>query len=123
MIHAGWRLVKLPLAVVCVLLAACATPEPPLAQMSAARSMVSQAQSLAGRYATAELGAAHAKLERAEAAYRNRDWTGARRLAEEAEADASLALSVAESERSRSASAELAQSIDELRRELEARPQ
>ena len=100
---------------------ACATPQPPIAQMSAARTAVSQAQSLASRYAAAELGAAQAKLARAEAAYRERDWTDARRLAEEAEADANFALSVAENERSRRASAELAQSIDELKRELEGR--
>jgi predicted S18 family serine protease len=90
--------------------------------MSAARSMVSQAQSLAGRYAPAELHGAEAKLARAEAAYRDNDWTTARRLAEDAEADASYALSVAENERTRRASAELAQSIDQLKRELEGRP-
>jgi hypothetical protein len=90
--------------------------------MSAARSMVGQAQSLASRYAPAELQGAEAKLARAEAAYRNHDWTTARRLAEEAEADASYALSVAENERTRRASAELAQSIDQLKRELQGRP-
>ncbi len=87
--------------------------------MSAARTAVSQAQPLAGRYAAPELRGAQAKLERAEAAYRQRKWTDARRLAEEAEVDANFALSVAENERSRRASAELAQSIDELKRELE----
>jgi hypothetical protein len=112
-----------PLFLLLLLAAACATPEPPVAQMSAARAAVSQAQSLAGQYAVPELRAAQAKLGRAEAAYRDRDWTGARRLAEEAEVDANFALSVADNERSRRASAELAQSIDQLKRELEARPQ
>lgn len=110
-------------AAACLTLAACATTEPPLAQLSAARSMVGQAQSLASRYAQAELRSAEAKLARAEAAYRDSDWTTARRLAEQAEVDASLALSVAENERSRRASAELAQSIDQLKRELGGRPQ
>jgi hypothetical protein len=107
-----------------LLLAACTTPQPPVAEISAARSAIGQAQSLAGRYAAAELRGAEAKLVRAEAAYRARDWTEARRLAEQAEVDADYALSVAENERSRRASAELAQSIDELKRELETgRPQ
>lgn len=91
--------------------------------MSAARSALSEARPLASQYAAAELRGAQAKLGRAEAAYRDRDWTEARRLAEEAEVDASYALSVAENERSRRASADLAQSIDELKRELEGRPQ
>ena len=91
--------------------------------MSAARTAISQAQSLAVRYAAPELRVAQGKLERAESAYREGHWTEARRLAEEAEADASFALSVAENERSRRASAELAQSIDQLKRELEGGPQ
>jgi hypothetical protein len=106
------------LAVAVVVLGGCATPEPPVAQLSAARAAIDQAQPLATRYAAPELRAAQAKLERAEAAYRDRDWTSARRLAEEAEVDANFALSVADNERSRRASAELAQSIDELKREL-----
>lgn len=106
-----------------VLAAGCATPEPPVAQLSAARTAVSQAQSLAARDAGPELRAAQAKLGRAEAAYREQNWTEARRLAEQAEVDAGFALSVAENERSRRASAELAQSIDQLKRELEGRTQ
>ena len=102
-------------------LAACATAQPPLAELSAARSAIAQAQSLASRYAAAELRDAEAKLARAEVANREGRWTEARRLAEEAEVDANFALSVADNERSRRASAELAQSIDELKRELEGR--
>jgi hypothetical protein len=105
------------------LVAACATVQPPVAQMAAARTAVNQAQSLANQYASPELRAAQQKLARAESAYRERDWTEARRLAEEAEVDANYALSVAENERSRRASAELAQSIDQLKRELGAGPQ
>lgn len=113
-----------PIAVVAlVALAACATAQPPLPQLAAARSAVSQAQSLASRYAPAELQGAQAKLARAEAAYRGNEWTDARRLAEQAEADAGFALAVAENERSRRASAELAQSIDQLKRELESSTQ
>ena len=106
-----------------VLLAACATSQSPLAELSAARGAIAQAQSLASRYAAAELRSAETKLARAEAANRDGHWTEARRLAEEAEVDANFALSVAENERSRRASAELAQSIDQLKRELEGRPQ
>jgi hypothetical protein len=110
-------------AVSLVLLVACATAQPPLPQLSAARTAISRAQSLASRYAPAELQAAQAKLVRAEAAYRGSDWTEARRLAEQAEVDAGFAAAVAENERSRRASAELAQSIDQLKRELESRTQ
>lgn len=120
----GRSRVRIFASLICfVTLAACATSEPPVAQMSAARSMVNQAQSLASRYAPAELKGAEAKLARAETAYHDNDWIMARRLAEEAEADASYALSVAENERTQRASAELAQSIDQLKRELDARPQ
>src|SRR3954467_9977467 len=83
-------------AVGLLVLTACATPQPPLPQLSAARSAISQAQSLANRYAPAELQAARTKLARAEAAYRGNEWTEARRLAEQAEVDAGFALAVAE---------------------------
>lgn len=122
MIPARAACVKPIAALLLACLAACATPQPPVAELSAARSAIAQASSLASRYAAAELRAAQAKLERADAAYAKRNWTEARRLAEEAEVDAGFALSVAESERSRRASAELAQSIDELKRELQGRP-
>lgn len=110
-------------ALALAVLTACATPQPPLPQLSAARSAIAQAQPLASRYALAELQAAQAKLARAEAAYRGNEWTEARRLAEQAELDAGFAAAVAENERSRRASAELAQSIDQLKRELESRTQ
>jgi hypothetical protein len=113
---------KPTLALFVALLAACATAQPPVAELSAARSAIAQAKSLASRYAAAELRVAEAKLGRAEAANRDERWDEARRLAEEAEVDANFALSVAENERSRRASAELAQSIDQLKRELEGRP-
>ncbi len=110
------------LALAVLLLAACATAQPPVAELSAARSAIAQAKSPASRYAAAELRAAEAKLGRAEAANRGERWDEARRHAEEAEVDANFALAVAENERSRRASAELAQSIDQLKRELEGRP-
>ncbi len=104
-----------------MLVAACTATQQPVAELSAARSAIAQARSLAGRYAAAELRSAEAKLARAEAASRSGSSTEARRLAEQAEVDARFALSVAENERSRRASAELAKSVDELRRELEGR--
>lgn len=119
--RAASRVRSLALAML-VILAGCATAQPPVAQMSAARSAIAQARPLATQYAAAELRDAQSKLARAEAAYSDGDWTGARRLAEEAEVDANYALSVAQNERSRRASAELAQGIDRLKRELEERP-
>ena len=109
---------KLLIVLAALALAACATSERPVAQLGAAHSALDQAETLASQYAPAELAAARQKLARAEAAYRNDDWTSARRLAEEAQVDATYAQSVAENERSRRASAELAQSIDQLKREL-----
>ena len=106
----------------CATLGACATEQAPVAQLSSARTMVSQAQSVASRYAPAELKVAQDKLVRADAAMARDDWPQARRLAEQAEVDAKFAWSVAENERTRRGTAELAQSIDELKRELQGKP-
>lgn len=104
-------------------LGACAAPYKPVAELAAARTMVSNAQPAAARYAPQELRAAQAKLARAEAAMAAEEYEAARRLAEQAEVDAKLAWSIAESERARQAVAELNQSIDVLQKELERSPQ
>jgi hypothetical protein len=89
------------------LAAGCTTTAPPEAEMSAARSMLTQAQPVASQYAPGELRAAQAKLERAEALYAREQYTDARLLAEQAEVDAKLAWSIGESERARRALAEV----------------
>ena len=89
-------------------LAGCATNTPaPVAEMSAARAMVSQAQPAASQYAPNELRAAQAKLERAEAAMAQEKHTEALILAEQAEVDAKLAWTIADSERAKQALAEV----------------
>lgn len=109
------------LPAVCALaLGACAS-NPPLAEVAAAKTMVSEAQPLASRYAPNELVAAQEKLARAEAALARYDYDPARRLAREAEVDAKLARSIAESERARLAVAESNKSIEDLKQELNRR--
>src|SRR5690348_2390330 len=73
-VSCGGRYVRVRAALFCLAVAACAT-EPPLAQMSAARSTVGQAQALASRYAPSELRTAQQKLDRADLAYRDKDYT------------------------------------------------
>lgn len=82
-------------------LAACATTDPPEAQMAAARSMVAQARPVAQQDAPHELAAAEGKLARAELAMQRGHYEHARMLAEQADADARLAWSVSESARVR----------------------
>jgi hypothetical protein len=82
----------------CAALAACATTEPPDAEMAQARAAVAQAAPLA-QDAPHEFAAARVKLEHAETALQRGHHGHAQLLAEEAEADARLALAVAENAR------------------------
>jgi hypothetical protein len=104
-------------------LAACASIPPPHSQLAAARAMVSQAQAVAPNEAPAELGAAQAKLSRAEQAMQRDDYVNARIYAEQAEVDAKYAWTLAESARTQRAAAEVGKSIDALRYELQRRSQ
>jgi hypothetical protein len=65
-----------------------------------------------------ELAAARDKINRANIAYANKDYTYARQLAEQAEADATLAEAQARSVRSSSALSEVRESIRQLREEM-----
>jgi hypothetical protein len=89
------RLWFVPFAV----LAACATTDPPEAEMAAARAMVAQARPAAQQDAPAELAAAQGKLVHAETALQRGHYAHARILAEQAEADARLAWTVSENAR------------------------
>ena len=79
--------------------AACATTDPPEAQMSQARAMVAQARPVAQQDAPMEFVEAQAKLERAERAMQRGHYEHARILAEQAEADARLAWVASENAR------------------------
>ncbi len=77
-------------------LAACATAEPPVSEMSAARDMVAQARAIAAQDAPRDLATAQSKLAQAEAAMQREQYEQARLLAQQAEADAKLAWTNAE---------------------------
>ncbi len=102
-------------------LAACTTTPAPTEQLSAARTMVSQAAPVAVRDGAAELKRAQAKLARADEAMQRGDYTQARIFAEQAEVDAKYAWTLAENARMQRAAAELDQSVKVLRNELDRR--
>ena len=111
------------LPIVCSLaLGACASSAPN-SEIRAAKAVVADVEPLATQYAPHELQAAKDKLSRAEAAMTRYDYVLARWLAEEAQADARLAKSLAESERKRREVAEVDKGIQDLRQQLERRPQ
>lgn len=93
--------VRAALAILPLVLAACATSAPPEADLAAARAALLQAEPIAHRYAQPELRLAQNKLARAEQAMARDDWREARRLAEQAEVDARYAWALAENERVR----------------------
>jgi hypothetical protein len=107
----------------CAVLAGCASTPPPTEQLSAARTMVSQAQPVATRDGAPELSTARMKLARAEDAKQRGDYVTARAYAEQAEVDAKYAWTLAENARMQRAAAEVDQSLSTLRQELDRRAQ
>jgi hypothetical protein len=93
--------VRTATVLLCFVLGACASSSAPDSELAAARAAVIQAEPLAHRYASRELGLAQQKLARAEQAMGRNDWSEARRLAEQAELDARYAWALAENERAR----------------------
>lgn len=108
-------------ALLMLALAGCANDPPPKAQIAASQTALEQARmSGAAQGGTAtEFNAAQQKLERAEAAYRARDYTLAQRLASEAEVDAQLAQARTGSAKSTQALAEINASIRAMREEMQ----
>ncbi len=105
-----------------VLTACASTGTPPVAELSRARALISQAESAGAlRSAPVELMAARDKLGRAEAAVREERYALARQLAEAAEADALLAERKTRAEKAQSAVAELERGNATLRQEIERR--
>jgi hypothetical protein len=100
-------------------LAACATGEPPVAQLATARESVRQAESAgAPQLAPVEMLAARDKLSRAEVASRDKHYAEAAQLTEEATADANLAERRARALKSRQAEQDLQQSNAVLANEV-----
>ena len=116
--------IAVSLAASALALTACGTnPKPPIAEMAEARTLVSQAQPEAVRYAPEELRLAQAKLARAEDAMAREQYEEARRLAQQAAVDARLASSMAQSERAQKAANEVNASIRTLQQQLDRRTQ
>jgi hypothetical protein len=75
-----------------LIVAACASTPPPTANLTAARSAITDAEKAdAGHYAAPELGEARDKLRAADHAVEEKRMDGASRLADESRADAELA--------------------------------
>jgi predicted S18 family serine protease len=96
-------------------------PAATVSQVSQAELAVQQAsQSKAPDYASVELYTAREQLAGAQDALHKKQYTEARRWAERALVNAQLAEAKADAEQTRRAAAELRQSIEALRREVES---
>jgi hypothetical protein len=110
-------------AAVC-LLGACATGQPPVAQIATARESIRQAESAdATRLAPVEMLAARDKLSRAEVASRDKHYDEAARLTDEATADAHLAERKARAIKAYAAQQDLQQSNAILSNDVVRQPQ
>jgi hypothetical protein len=106
------------LLVGCALLAlsACATNKELTAQLANSREAVDQAKMVGAEHtAAADLEVAVGKLDRANAAAKNRDEGDAMRLAQQAQVDANLARARSESAQARVAAAEVMKSNQIMR--------
>lgn len=103
-----------------ILLTACSSVPEPVGEMASARAVVRNLSDTEARtYAAVEADRARTKLQRAEAALQAENYDEARRLATEAEADAELARAKTDAAKATRAAAELEQSIQILRSEIE----
>ncbi len=98
---------------------ACASTPAPVGSVAKAETAVEQArEAKADEHAPLLLRSASQKADDARAAMKRKDYTQARRLAEEAQIDAELAQQTALSARAQQAASELRNSLELLRREL-----
>jgi hypothetical protein len=103
-----------------LLLASCASGEPPTAQLSTARAAIEDAErNDAARHAPVELNGAREKLGRAQAAAQQGKYEPAARLAREAEVDAQLASSKSNSAAAKAALQQVREGIGTLRQEMQ----
>jgi hypothetical protein len=108
--------------VVAATLVSCQSVPTPVAQMGAARAAVEQSQSMgAAQLAPAEFARARTHLESATAAFDRKDFTAARRLAEQAEVEAQVAAAKATNQRTSRSLTEVRESVRLLREELARR--
>ena len=111
---------SVPLAFAALSTIGCSTVGPPKDSMAAAELAVQEAnKSKAPQYSPLELRMAMDKLDEAKRAMNKKDYTVARRLAEEALVDAQVAEAKAASEDARRAASDLKESLETLRREAQ----
>lgn len=102
------------------MLAACSSIPAPTEQMAVGRSSIEAARSAgAPEFAPAELAKAQSKYDQAEREMKQERYLEARRLAEQAAVDAKLAQAMAGNARERAAAAQVDQSIQALRIEID----
>ena len=112
--------IGVPLVLTVLSVAGCSTVGPPKDSVAAAELAVQQAnKSKAPQYSPLELRMAADKLEEAKRAMNKKEYTLARRLAEEALVDAQVAEAKVASEDARRAANDMRESIETLRREAE----
>ena len=109
------------LAGVAIVLSACASaPLPPQAELDAAQSAISVAETAnAGRFAAAELSEARDKLSRANSAASNKQMLAAKRLAEESRLAAELAAARTETAKALAINTELSKGVEALSEEMQ----
>jgi Domain of unknown function (DUF4398) len=101
-------------------LGACASPQPPTAQISASAAAVAHAAGSGGNeFAPQEMQSARTKQRRAEAAVAAKDYPMAIALAREAQVDAQLAEAKAESTKARQAADAAREGNRVLREEIQ----
>lgn len=105
-------------AILCLLLAACASEPPPTAQLAVAGTRISDAEHAGAlQYAPVPMNRARTELANAQAASRDGDNKTARRLAIEAAADARLAEVTAQAAHAENAVAALRQDQNTLQQQ------
>lgn len=113
---AAWALA----AAAAMFLGACASPQPPTAQISASAAAVAHAAGSGGNeFAPQEMQSARTKQRRAEAAVAAKDYPMAIALAREAQVDAQLAEAKAESTKARQAADAAREGNRVLREEIQ----
>ena len=120
-VHGRKRGLALPalLAAAAVLLGACASLPPPIAQMAVSEAAVDRASAAgAGELAAVEMASARDHMQRARAALADKDHARALSLAQAAEVDARLAEATAGASRARRAAGDASEGTRVLGEEL-----
>ncbi len=106
-------------ATTALLLAGCASVEPPIAQMAVTKSSIANAESAGGNeFAAVDMRAAQDKFEQARRAMEKEQYAEAKVLAEQAQADERLAEKKSQSVKAQKAAAVIAEDLRILREEI-----